>query len=96
MNALELFPVAFILVVAIFMRRSQVGSFRKIFTIALLLCSFACFGQMSSVSKDSLTVGTVAKDTVMTAHTSKTGSKFLVLWSDKSKKYYKVYLPKKG
>jgi hypothetical protein len=61
----------------------------------LLFIPFVSFGQMSSISKDSLIVGTVAKDTVLTVHTSKTGAKFLVLWSDKSKKYYRVYLPKR-
>jgi len=61
----------------------------------LLFIPFLAFGQMSSVSKDSLIVGTIAKDTVMTVHTSKTGSKFLVLWSEKSQKFYRVYLPKK-
>ena len=61
----------------------------------LLFIPFLSFGQMSNASKDSLIVGTVAKDTVMTVHTSKTGAKFLVLWSEKSKKYYRVYLPKK-
>lgn len=62
----------------------------------LTFIPFLAFGQMSSAVKDSLTTGAIAKDTVMTVHTSKTGSKFLVLWSDKSKKYYKVYLPKKN
>jgi len=55
-----------------------------------------CFSQMSSTSKDSLTIGTIAKDTVLTVHTDlKTGAKFLVLWSEKSKKFYKSYLPKR-
>ena len=67
----------------------------KNLTFLLLFIPFLSFGQMSNVSKDSLIVGTVAKDTVMTVHTSKTGAKFLVLWSEKSKKYYRVYLPKK-
>ena len=62
----------------------------------LLFVPFLTFGQMSSTVKDSLTIGTVAKDTTLQVFTSKTGSKFLVLWSDKTKKYYKVYLPKKG
>ena len=67
----------------------------KNLTFAFLFIPFLAFGQMSSASKDSLIVGTVAKDTVMTVHTSKTGAKFLVLWSDKSQKFYRVYLPKK-
>jgi len=67
----------------------------KNLTFLFLFIPFLSFGQMSSASKDSLIVGTVAKDTVMTVHTSKTGSKFLVLWSDKSQKFYRVYLPKK-
>ena len=50
---------------------------------------------MSSTTKDSLVIGTVAKDTTLQVFTSKTGSKFLVLWSEKSQKYYRVYLPKK-
>lgn len=61
----------------------------------LTFVPFLAFGQMSSVSKDSLIVGTIAKDTTLQVFTSKTGSKFLVLWSDKSKKYYRVYLPKR-
>jgi hypothetical protein len=61
----------------------------------LFFVPFLAFGQMSSIVKDSLIVGTVAKDTTLQVFTSKTGSKFLVLWSDKSKKYYRVYLPKK-
>lgn len=64
-----------------------------IFFLAFVPC--IAFGQMSSASKDSLIVGTVAKDTTLQVFTSKTGSKFLVLWSDKSKKYYRVYLPKR-
>jgi len=67
----------------------------KNLTFLFLFIPFLAFGQMSSVSKDSLIVGTIAKDTVMTVHTSKTGSKFLVLWSEKSQKFYRVYLPKK-
>ena len=67
----------------------------KNLTFLFLFIPFLAFGQVSNVSKDSLIVGTVAKDTVMTVYASKTGSKFLVLWSDKSNKYYRVYLPKR-
>lgn len=91
-----LIPTFAFLLVAVVLRYSQTRSLRKIFTIALFLCSFASFAQMSSVSKDSLIVGTIAKDTVLTVHTDlKTGAKFLVLWSEKSKKFYKSYLPKR-
>ena len=61
----------------------------------LAFVPFLAFGQMSSVSKDSLTAGTIAKDTTLQVFTSKSGAKFLVLWSDKTKKHYKVYLPKR-
>jgi hypothetical protein len=67
----------------------------KNLTFVFLFLPFISFGQMSSVSKDSLIVGAVAKDTTLQVFTAKSGAKFLVLWSDKSQRYYRIYLPKK-
>lgn len=67
----------------------------KNLTFAFLFIPFLSFGQMSSTTKDSIIIGTIAKDTTLQVFTSRTGAKFLVLWSEKSKRYYRVYLPKK-
>jgi hypothetical protein len=67
----------------------------KNLTFLFLFIPFLAFGQMSSTMKDSLIIGTIVKDTTLQVFTAKTGSKFLVLWSEKSQRYYRVYLPKR-
>jgi hypothetical protein len=59
-------------------------------TLLLLICS-TVQAQMSAITRDSLE-SPIRKDTLVDLYKNDKGNRYMILWSEKSQKYYKVWV----
>ena len=60
-------------------------------TLMLLICS-AAQAQTTAITRDSLE-SPIRKDTVVDLYKNEKGVRYMIFWSEKSQKYYKVWVP---